>query len=1335
MSVFDLVVELVQNDLDGGATRTEIDFSTNALICSGNGKTIDGLGWKRLAFVLGAGTEVVAKQNGIGSKNHGLRSAFLLGDQIVVQSGRERIDLTVRGHETHTDLFYPAVWPRMPDLAAPKDGVRVTVPYRTEPLPVPERNPLEPIGPAFLAHLFDDAVERAGDRFLCASAPARSWHYELSLTYGTKRATFIFDAKPAAGRRGLWLRTCRRIGSRGVGRIIERRLSAPFPIDLANNDHAKVPRLFRRGGQIFGELSWAVDRDLMPTAASGGYRYPIAYPRDHISAGCGFDISGPFISGRARHSISDDDRNALIIAAGRAAFLRVMPELLVTHGPRALVLALNAEKADQAAEEGLAADLARAGALVIAGSGPRFDLADAGRPLSFAAPTYTPAQLSPQLTALAMREGQALHPSTPQAFVDALLRLNSKGPRVVVPFSEQDAARAVFVAQDSLSSAQFDDWLQRCLVCLRALEIARLEGTLPADFLKALRASAWLPTSERKAGAWNSLYRSPKPPPVVPGVREPHLLHQALLKSPILREGNGKVRPFKLDEYLAGRDFSNVTAEGRLRFFRWLRKGHVDVPPARLAEIATYPIWPAIDGSFHPLDHYSRPRRPYQQRLVDELYAAPSDAVLNFPGLRNSSTGSLKIRRTLRPEEVVAWHSARMAQVSSMPQDQLEILRDHMVETEQTLSMLRADGVSMVTIGEAHQTLSASGGLASIQHLHIPTMSVDACALLPEDVVAGSEFALYRSLGAHDRPTASALLRALRANSSWTTLFPRLEAYRGAGRELAELNTETIVPVGDALLAPGTLSFPSTTDLWGAWKTVLESTPDVPNHVALLEACGVVRAALREDLSRDFFEWLAGQPNGIQRQHRTQIIRHWVNRQSGPAKWAERYPERRCVPVYDNDGALEMLSLAKALSPRGLIFIPDFFDSIQSDLLRDNKRMRLALTTAQGVTGSIIDALRGVGLRSLRRYAAQPARIRPSPLSSSAMLDQELALVRAPKTLDHLQKGLELHEVPSSALRNGWRRLILDLKAVRTTSAMAAVYSVLGRDYEVPAESGIDLATQCVCVRDDSDQRMAFYAALGGHVFETGSSDLYAYGLMKAVRVRHGPTHFDDLDGEWHEQEKEPITSEPEPDIGNHGPPQKGHGISPADAVPIVPDPNPLKPIVSPTYAKPGKRKKPLRRPPGRTDTARGSVEEEEHILSLKAKHYAWHCQACLGERDVLSLAPPRSYVYLPLHRRGLIEAHHVEHLQNEVLLGASNLLILCRFHHQTIGDALSRATVLDALKMAQQVIRHFPSDEDGGHLASASGFIASPAVLVEGEPLKLFFTGAHRAVWEQGRI
>ena len=115
-----------------------------------------------------------------------------------------------------------------------------------------------------------------------------------------------------------------------------------------------------------------------------------------------------------------------------------------------------------------------------------------------------------------------------------------------------------------------------------------------------------------------------------------------------------------------------------------------------------------------------------------------------------------------------------------------------------------------------------------------------------------------------------------------------------------------------------------------------------------------------------------------------------------------------------------------------------------------------------------------------------------------------------------------------------------------------------------------------------------------------------------------------------------------------------------------------------------------------------------------------------------MQLTPPRSYVYLPLHRRGLIEAHHVQHLQNEVILGATNLLILCKFHHHILGDSLSRAMILEALANAEPIVRHFPSDDVGKESTIATGVLASPSLTIEGEVVSLFFRREHKAAREE---
>ena len=84
----DLIAELVQNDLDQGATRTEITFENDHLVCLGNGRPVESDGWQRLRMILGAGDAVPAKQKRIGVKNHGLKTAFTIGDELELSSRR-----------------------------------------------------------------------------------------------------------------------------------------------------------------------------------------------------------------------------------------------------------------------------------------------------------------------------------------------------------------------------------------------------------------------------------------------------------------------------------------------------------------------------------------------------------------------------------------------------------------------------------------------------------------------------------------------------------------------------------------------------------------------------------------------------------------------------------------------------------------------------------------------------------------------------------------------------------------------------------------------------------------------------------------------------------------------------------------------------------------------------------------------------------------------------------------------------------------------------------------------------------------------------------------------
>ncbi|WP_309723128.1 hypothetical protein [Armatimonas sp.] len=122
--------ELVQNEYDAGGQKMAVNFGEQALEVQGTGKPIEDEGWRRLSVMMGTGevsgggTQIAAKTNGIGSKNFGLRSLFLFGDQIHVRSN---------GQRTLLDRFHGAYEQPVtdPDYSA-KKGVAIHVPYRTQ---------------------------------------------------------------------------------------------------------------------------------------------------------------------------------------------------------------------------------------------------------------------------------------------------------------------------------------------------------------------------------------------------------------------------------------------------------------------------------------------------------------------------------------------------------------------------------------------------------------------------------------------------------------------------------------------------------------------------------------------------------------------------------------------------------------------------------------------------------------------------------------------------------------------------------------------------------------------------------------------------------------------------------------------------------------------------------------------------------------------------------------------------------------------------------------------------------------------------------------------------
>ncbi|WP_189431011.1 hypothetical protein, partial [Mesorhizobium sp. M2D.F.Ca.ET.147.01.1.1] len=134
-------------------------------------------------------------------------------------------------------------------------------------------------------------------------------------------------------------------------------------------------------------------------------------------------------------------------------------------------------------------------------------------------------------------------------------------------------------------------------------------------------------------------------------------------------------------------------------------------------------------------------------------------------------------------------------------------------------------------------------------------------------------------------------------------------------------------------------------------------------------------------------------------------------------------------------------------------------------------------------------------------------------------------------------------------------------------------------------------------------------------------------------------THFEDLDikEEDLKQSQHDKTASTEKETG--GSAEKGHDL-PADVNPFLPKPTKIEKLSGRTYTGPTRKKK--SKGSASTDALRHSIEEDAQLNDLKFKHYAAHCQACIGAYDVLDAAPPQSYVHSPHYRKSIIHAHHV---------------------------------------------------------------------------------------------
>jgi hypothetical protein len=196
----DLIAELVQNDFDQQATETIISFQPDHLLSEGNGKPVDPEGWQRLRKIRGAGDNVPAKRGKIGVKNHGLKTAFTIGDEIRVLSAGQAITQTLYARGAQ-NAPYPGASPQpRSDPTAPMNGCRLMIPYRTQNLEPREGEAimLGVVGGDEIDQLFQSACANIPEQFGGIVSPEVGKRYQIELRHwrlGTAR--FVFSCTRA----------------------------------------------------------------------------------------------------------------------------------------------------------------------------------------------------------------------------------------------------------------------------------------------------------------------------------------------------------------------------------------------------------------------------------------------------------------------------------------------------------------------------------------------------------------------------------------------------------------------------------------------------------------------------------------------------------------------------------------------------------------------------------------------------------------------------------------------------------------------------------------------------------------------------------------------------------------------------------------------------------------------------------------------------------------------------------------------------------------------------------------------------------------------------------
>ena len=1374
LNQYDLLAELIQNDIDQNATRTVISFKPEQLICEGNGQPVDANGWQRLLIIQGAGDQVEAKQGKIGVKNHGLKAAFTIGDEIRILSDGHYVIQTLYAKGKGAPPYPGTSQEPKPNPEAPTQGCRIEIEYRRKILDPREGEQitLSAIEDEAIDELFKSACRFIPEQFAGVVSPKGVSQYEISLHHHRLGdAHFVFSAtrpKQILKDIQIFQRKCEIQGSFEDLPSGFREEAAHRLLPLKGRLEKRVPDFYRRKGHFFVEVSWPIDGRSKPRQKGiGKFRYPIGYPEGLQEALTGHSVffNAPIISDRERHGPAhNEESNAELRQHCEKLLVDVMAKwALPKWGPEAMNLLI---------PTGNDATVVRRllGALIKKRSIPAVDWKDVvkrlvkgkhkkavillgkqfgrrnarqSRQYQFVIPTRDKKSIDDNLAIVCPPSERQLDPRVDNSIISLLSDEKTEGwCKTFITFDKNDAFNRLTANKNdyfSLSIA-LDEELKVPLIAKAYLDIiadSLDEKKFDSDKEDEIQAALLLPDTAGKVKSFKDLHTSAPLPLDIPGLQLPPILDPQLAQHRLLKRQSWRRHKYTMAKFLQEGELHNADEKTRHQFWLWLIKNKKDVNRQDRSKLADLPIWPDTRDKLRKLEELCEPRIPAVTEALGQTICRPH-AQIHQSGL-TTNKGKTSIRTLPNPEELMEWLNQKLPKfpIDEVADATIKIELDQFEADLATLLKNRDIGKKLGEISFNLPALAKDNFIRIRKQLLSPNKDIALLALPGRFVLASSKRIeiLDKLLASLSEPTPEMMIAAFsEGHTNYQALQARLKKFIELTEEddthRQQILEIPIIPVKGRGHAPKELAIKGAkVDYWQNWKTKIPAKGLSQNDQKRYLDIGVTSAAPTPETSRAFFSWLADQDKEIIESHMQCVLRHILH-QNGPARWAHLFKDIPAIPVRSaND--IRLVSLRTATNKRNPVFLPDW-NKFADKIMEVDPTVFFAIDSIKEIPQPASKQYQDLDILSLRTHIGEPVRVTAAGDISNASDDikRRLTRLRSSQFRKDFKKSLNELDIKFDQVRDDWFDQISKINEIRTAKNVVAYYRFHNKTYDFPIDAGFDRESRIFWIREaQNTERRHFFDAIADQlIFKTSAPRVYYTSLERVLDVEIRDQNFPSLTTSSDEEGAQENVSDDE-DIEDSEERETGEAVlghAPFEPNPKrnIPNPAPLQNSVPPLMSN---------RPSGRS-SHQGNMQhvgdqvpdlEKQHIEELKLKHYASHCQMCLGgEREPSALAPLGSYVEWQEVRKKIVEAHHVDLISGGGARHGGNLILLCKLHHDNFGRRLTREGVYNALHNNVEE-RNISFDEN-----EIPGRIVKIVISDTNETVHLWFTREHADYW-----